>query len=358
MTKSYSTFEKIELTPEEVIQCSYSNWSKYFPQNIFPSKVIKPVPSSFLEYLASESIKLPGREAEVQINSDNEYSDWEEDEQIQEVEGEEESKQEEEVEKVSDSSLVDFQDEIFTYMNELGGHITPKLNWSSPKDAKWILAGNTTKCSCIDDIFLLLKSSDHIVDDLDFPFSAVENNTSLPIEYELVLKQWQDINPALEFRVFIKDEKILGISQRDLNHYEYLQELQPNLNQKISEFIYDKIIPTIGSHTTLEKYIVDVYIPRPFNKIYIIDINPFSRKTDSLLFAWNELLILDTSTIHDDAYEFRIINETNLGAFAKKEFSESQVPIDVIGASYDTEAMIQLARQWNELQLREQDKKE
>ncbi|EGW35098.1 uncharacterized protein SPAPADRAFT_58241 [Spathaspora passalidarum NRRL Y-27907] len=346
MTKAYTTFETIELTPEEVLECSYSNWSKFFPANIYPSKVVKPIPSSFLEYLASESIKLPGREVPLEVNSDNEYSDWEDDDEEEEQKVVEVDEQE--------ASLVNFQQEVSKHMNDLGGVVTPKLNWSSPKDAKWILAGNTTKCTSIDDIFLLLKSSDHIVDDLDFPFSAVEKSTSLPeIEYELVLKQWQDVNPALEFRVFIKDEKILGISQRDLNHYEYLEGLKQELDQKISEFVYDKVIPTIGCHTTLDKYILDVYIPRPFDKVYVIDINPFSRKSDSLLFTWNELLTLDTSAIHDDSYEFRIINETNLGAFAKKEFSESQVPLDVIDASMDTEAMIRLAREWQDLQLQD-----
>ena len=45
--RDYTTFETIDLTSEEVLQCSYSNWSKLFPGKTFPSKIIKPLPSTF-----------------------------------------------------------------------------------------------------------------------------------------------------------------------------------------------------------------------------------------------------------------------------------------------------------------------
>ena len=103
----------------------------------------------------------------------------------------------------------------------------------------------------------------------------------------------------------------------------------------------------------MSKFILDVYIPRPFDKVYVIDVNPFLRKSDSLLFTWNELL---TQTPKDDKdHQFRLINETNLGAFARKQYSESQVPIDVVGAANDTEALINLAREWDKLQAKEVD---
>ena len=36
-----------------------------------------------------------------------------------------------------------------------------------------------------------------------------------------------------------------------------------------------------------------------------------------------------------------------------KEFSESQVPIEVVGATMDTEAMVELVREWDKLQAKE-----
>ena len=44
------------------------------------------------------------------------------------------------------------------------------------------------------------------------------------VDYELVLTKWQEINPAYEFRVFVKDHRILGISQRDNNKYEFYKD--------------------------------------------------------------------------------------------------------------------------------------
>ncbi|KAI5949240.1 CDC123 [Candida theae] len=333
MGEDYTTFEKSGVTQEEILKCSFSNWCDLFKDHLFPYRVINPLPPTFIDYLLSDGIKLATKQTRLEQTSDNEYSDWDEDE--------------------TDNSdpphlkFIHLHDQISKYVEKLGGKVIPKLNWSSPKDASWLLPGNTIKSIEANDIYLLLKSSDHIVDDLLYPFSEVEDPKDVKVAYELVLKKWEDINPALEFRVFVKDGNILGISQRDLNYYDFLKDLEPELNARISKFVYNEVIPNLK----VEKFILDVYIPRPFDKVYIIDINPFSRKSESLLFTWNELLTRNPKD--DNEYEFRLINETNLAAFAKKQYSESQVPIDVVGAANDTEALINLAREWEKLQTKD-----
>ncbi|KAG5418989.1 CDC123 [Candida metapsilosis] len=333
MGEDYTTFEKSGVTVDEILQCSFSRWCDLFKDHLYPYRVINPLPPSFIEYLLSDGIKLATKQEKLEQTSDNEYSDWEEEDVT-------------EPEPVH-SKFIDLHDQINKYVQELGGKVIPKLNWSAPKDASWLIPGNTIRCIEANDIYLLLKSSDHIVDDLLHPFSEVENANDIKVAYELVLKKWIDINPALEFRVFVKDGKILGVSQRDLNYYDFLDDLQSELNEKMHEFVYSKAV----SKLQLNKFILDVYIPRPFDKVYIVDVNPFSRKSDSLLFTWNELLIRTPKD--DNDYEFRLINETNIGAFAKKQYSESQVPIDVVGAANDTEALINLAREWDKLQSKE-----
>ena len=333
MGEDYTTFEKSGVTVDEIVKCSFSNWCDLFKDHLYPYRVINPLPPSFIEYLLSDGIKLATKQEKLEQTSDNEYSDWEE-------------------EDVTESEpvhlkFIDLHDQINKYVQELGGKVIPKLNWSAPKDASWLIPGNTIRCIEANDIYLLLKSSDHIVDDLLHPFLEVENANDIKVAYELVLKKWVDINPALEFRVFVKDGKIVGVSQRDLNYYDFLRDLQSELNEKVHEFVYLTAIPKLQ----LNKFILDVYIPRPFDKIYIVDVNPFLRKSDSLLFTWNELLIRTPKD--DNDYEFRLINETNIGAFAKKQYSESQVPIDVVGAANDTEALINLAREWDKLQAKE-----
>ena len=367
----YAKFEEIDLTVEEVLHCSFSKWAPLFPKNVFPYKIIAPLPDGFIDYVQSDGIKLPSAKTNkivLEQNSDNEYSDWEDVEDIENDTGEVEEmhsefqKNHEEKEVLEASGhFPQLNQEITQSIAELGGKVIPKLNWSSPKDASWLMPGNVIKCTEVDDVLLLLKSSDHVIDDLAYPFLEVsqlpEDETRkngqdrIKVDYELVLKQWRDLNPALEFRVFVKEGKILGISQRDLNHYDFLKELEPQLKENIQLFVTDKVVNKLNaSLPNLTKFIVDVYVPRPFDKIYIIDINPFLRKSDSLLFTWNELLTADPD---GDTVPFRLINETNVGAFAKKQYSESQVPLDVIGAAQDHEALIELAKEWEKLQSKE-----
>lgn len=52
---------------------------------------------------------------------------------------------------------------------------------------------------------------------------------------------------------------------------------------------------------------------------------------------------------HDNHHELRLVENQNFA----KEFSESQVPIEVVGATMDTEAMVELAREWDKLQAKE-----
>lgn len=339
----YSVFETISISREEILACEYSAWYRRLRKFTVPSIVIKPLPQAFLDYLASESIKLPPHPKddmnEIVNDSDNEYSDWEE--------SGGESSEDEVVPAVTYKDFLDLHESIEAGIKKLGGAVTPKLNWSAPKDARWIMVGNSIRCDHVNDIYLLMNASDHIVDDLEYPFNAVEGEDEKKEKDEfipeLVLRKWMDINPAMEFRVFIKDKRIIGISQRDLNHYMFLEALKDELHDKIDEFVTETVIPAMDQ----EKYILDIYVPKPFNRVFIIDVNPFTRKSDPLLFTWNELL-----TQKDD-YEFRLINSTNVARFSKKEYSENQVPMDIIDASMNTEAMVELAREWKKLQMKE-----
>ncbi|KAK6464157.1 D123-domain-containing protein [Scheffersomyces coipomensis] len=369
--EEYATFESIEVSKEEILSCSYSSWYPILKNYTAKSRVIKPLPQTFLDYLGSDSIKLPpanNYDPELVINSDNEYSDWEDGEEADEShDNDDQNDQEDEedtdanVKSITVEDFKDLHDQIIQGINDLGGAVTPKLNWSAPKDAKWIMPDNTIRCDHVNDIYLLLNTSDHIVDDLDYPFTGVDLEKGIDdddevkekVEYELVLRKWLDVNPALEFRVFIKDNKIIGISQRDLNHYTYLESLKSEINDKIQSFVYETLIPELKDKLNLNKYIVDVYLPRPFNKAYIIDINPFSRKSSPLLFTWHELLLIDTFGDDEDNYELRLVNETNVGRFSKKEYSESQVPYDVVDASLNSQAMVELAREWDKLQMQQ-----
>lgn len=325
MTRDYTVFTEVKASKQEILNCSYSKWYNLFKDHAYPCVIIKPLPQTFLDYLASESIQLQGN-VDVDVNSNNSYSDWEDNDGVD----------------VNIDPTEKFQHlhqqiiDVFTKYKA----VTPKLNWSAPKDASWIIVNNSMKCQTVNDIYLLLNASDHITHDLDHPFEDVYDESNDPdreVEYELVLRKWREINPALEFRVFIRNGIIVGKSQRDINHYDYLGDLinEHHLNTKINTFVNQIVIPKFPN----KSFIIDLYIPRPFNSIYIIDINAFIRVSDSILYTWNELLT-------DKEDSIRLITETNIGRFKTKQYSENQVPLDIIQASCDPNSLVELAKEW------------
>lgn len=346
-------FKEIPVSREQIINCSFSSWYPKYKKHVPKAHIIKPLPQAFIDYLSSDGIELPddGHYAVNVGDGDNEYSDWSE---------EEEEEKEVKSQKTSNadtfSQFSEIHEDIKKYINS-NGPVTPKLNWSAPKDATWIIATNTMKCENASDVYLLLKSSNYITHDLSSAFDEVkpeqeeaekDDQKSTELEYELVLRKWFNINPALEFRCFVKDRRIIGITQRDLNYYDYLDNLSEKIRDLIDEFFEDVLAESFAD----ESFVFDVYLPRPFDRVWLIDINPFARKTDSLLYTWHELA---TTEVDDDFdYELRLITETNKGRFAVKEHSENQVPQDVVDASLDPSMMVELAKEWQELQLKQE----
>ncbi len=327
--------------------CSFSSWYPKYKKFSPKATIIPNLPKSFINYLLSDSIILPSSP----INND-EWSDWSEDDEDNckkikriDVEGSEDSEDEDDEisNKIIDptNDFKELHEEIKRVL-DIYGSVAPKLNWSAPTDAAWISTSKTTKCTSAADIYLLLKSSSYIVHDLTEAFNGTtsdDENNEPNMPFELVLRKWFDLNPSLEFRCFVKDRKIIGITQRDLNLYEYLNELKSTFQQEIFKFFNDNLKETFKDSS----FIFDIYIPRPFTKIFLIDINPFMKKTDGLLFSWDELLNPNLK------YEFRLVDEVNKSRFASTEHSENKVPKDVVDASLTGEGIAELAEKWQQM---------
>lgn len=323
-------FETVRPSVDEIDQCRYSAWSTFFQNHVFPSIIINPLPTTFISYLLSDTIKLPRSHQPIIASSDNEYSDWE--------------SEDDDVQDDVTAGFESMHDRVVAAIRELGP-VFPKMNWSAPKDAKWMLPNNVLQCHDASDVYLVLNASSHIVHDMEHAYEETGSGKQ-PDTFELVLRQWTQMNPALEFRVFVYRRRIIGVCQRDPNYYDYLANLEPQLRLQIDQFFATVFLP---SEITLENCVLDVYLPRPFDKTWFVDINPFSRATDPLLFTWNELLCVSRDTSRDCSnYEFRLLHENNIHRNAAKDHSENQVPLDVIGAANDTEAMVELARAWNQ----------
>ena len=189
----------------------------------------------------------------------------------------------------------------------------PKLNWSAPKDATWMNAGNSMECRTPNDIYLLLKSSDFITHDLEQAFDGCIDDTSPnlttanqeseaqtppstsplsldAIPYTLILRKTiPALTPACEFRCFVRNRRLLCLCQRDLNHYQFLFPMIPKLRSLVQAFFDEKMRDTFPD----ANFVFDVYIPPPHERVWLVDVNPWAPRTDPLLFSWLEVLTMD-----------------------------------------------------------------
>lgn len=256
----------------------------------------------------------------------------------------------------------------------------PKLNWSAPKDATWISPFNTLKCTTANDIYLLLKSSSFVSHDLEHPFTGCAPS-SQPTTFSpvLVLRPHFPVQPSLEFRCFVKHRTLIGITQRDLNHYDFLRPMEAVLISRIQKFFTDKLRFTFPDPS----FVFDVYVPEnrfaddDLGRVRLVDINPWAPRTDTILFDWAELLetpvphpILGslsqdaevpeassagetTDEEEDDEFEpeLRLVEKDDPAAynFSSSQYSAHKLPKEVVDASAAGEGgLAEFTRLWRE----------
>lgn len=273
---------------QDILNCSFPLWYKHFKENTIESVVLK-LPKVFIEYLSADGIFLPdSSDSQTQADSDESSDDSQNfitsgggDHTISQAEM-----------KVQDLVKTDefreLQNDVVTAIAELGGKVFPKLNWSSPRDASWIAVNGSLCCETLNDICLLFKSSDFIAHDLTDPFllSAHSNSDSVPqIEYVLVLKRWIEIIPSGEYRCFVKDKQLIAISQRSSQYFSHIESAKDSIVEKINRFFRRVAKGTFPN----DSYSFDIYLPGAGQQPLLLDFNPFTNITDSLLFSWEEL---------------------------------------------------------------------
>ncbi|RKP17855.1 hypothetical protein ROZALSC1DRAFT_30384, partial [Rozella allomycis CSF55] len=163
-------------------------------------------------------------------------------------------------------------------LEELGGIVMCKLNWSSPKDAaKLFLDGQ--KCRSSHDVLRLIKSSDYILHDINRRYSK-------PLC--LCLRKWYKIHKSNEFRCFVVNGKLRAMSQRHIDcYFEELFSKQEVIIDLCEQFYDDNLKGKIMDDQFL---VFDVYFNTSFTKLWLIDINVFDEYTNPLLYTWDELL--------------------------------------------------------------------
>ncbi|KAH7392984.1 D123-domain-containing protein [Pyrenochaeta sp. MPI-SDFR-AT-0127] len=379
------------VTKEHILNCSYHRWHPKY-RAVTPKARLIPLPPAFLEYLRSDGIILPPEDVDNPAWSDNDSGIFS---------GADNNDDDEEETPDPSVNWRDTHEAIERTIDELGGKVAPKLNWSAPKDATWIAATNSMECRTPNDIYLLLKSSDFVTHDLTHAFDDTAAQTATPdpeIPYHLVLRKWITLNPSVEFRCFVRNRRLIALCQRDLNHFDFLFNMQDKLRQTIQDFFDSRLRDTFPD----ANFTFDVYIPPPHDNVWIMDFNPWAIRTDPLIFSWLELLTmevpgevategttlrlkiaqpgdmkvpteapieneLDEESSDDEIEEiwqpeFRLVRRDDPEAygFTTPQYSAHKLPKDVVDASTGGEGQLRaFAQQWEEAQrLAEQQRAE
>lgn len=319
---------------KEVLQCSFENWYPTF-KNETPKSICIPLPDGFVDYLLADSIILPKSEEPFQNHSKaGDSSDDDDDD-------EEETNWDDEESAVPEPPKFDeFDVKIRDSIRKLGGKVFPKLNWSSPWDASWIALNNSCCCTNVSDIYLLLKSSSRVVYDLTRPFfycvdQPKDNNSekdakhrsSVHVTYHLVLREWMEIDPSTEFRCFVKDNSLIGVSQREHSvYFGHIHHEKNEIIQDIAAFFTGSVQYKFPSSS----YVFDVCRKKKGNVI-LLDFNPFGEMTDSLLFEWNELRDSKVKRENDSLPEFCYVVDNH--GVQPKPFCHYALPTDIVDIS-------------------------
>ncbi|KAJ1679938.1 hypothetical protein EV182_001012 [Spiromyces aspiralis] len=329
-----------ETSVQDLRSCSFSEWYPRFRAHTFRSEVIKPLSDEFIEYLLSDGIEIfdetefPSyiKLGTTNTNADDEF--WG---------SEAETSNDEESNKRSRKpDISDIDAKIRKAIQDLGG-----------SDASWITPGNTLKCNSPSEIYLLLKASDKITNDLLDPVAAntpkayllggayVTDKSDLAPP-ELVLREWGTLYPSMEFRCFVRGRTFIGATQLDLKYYEHLDQSRT----RIAACLQALFKQVIRDRFEVDTYCFDAYILKSMERAYVIDFNLWSPTTDPVLFSWSELLQ------EDAPFELRLVpKDLNIGTGITSRYSQNRFPIELTAEAYHS-SLIEVAER---LQQSEQD---
>ncbi|KAI0304511.1 cytoplasmic protein [Multifurca ochricompacta] len=308
---------------EDIIAFQFSSWYPIFSSLSIKSTIL-PLDNDFKLYLEADGVFVPTGSEDLPPNSTLSLEECD-------------AHQDSDDEATSRYAFPQLDAQVRAVIREYHA-VFPKLNFPHQRhDAAWLLPSTSPlKCTSPADVYLLLKSSDFITHDLsaDLVFEGCVDNDDAPgtLEYrlELVLRKWFAIDRSREMRAFVRDGVLLGISQRDMNYYEFLNE--PEMQKKIvSSFSAYWAAHIKSKWTGPASYTFDVLLTRDLTRFHIIDFNPYAPRTDALLFTYNELAAFPTAT----PPTLRVIDSHAHPAVTRNapEHQHNMVPLEALALS-------------------------
>uniref|UniRef100_A0A1B0D129 Uncharacterized protein n=1 Tax=Phlebotomus papatasi TaxID=29031 RepID=A0A1B0D129_PHLPP len=237
--------------------CSFNNWYSQFEKITIKSFIV-PIPNHVLDYLRDDMIIMP-RECLDPTEDDDDAS-------------------EEEIRV----SFPEFSTQIRKLLRDkLPNGAFLKTNWHCARDAHWIMPGQTLKVRDVSEVYQLLKASNFSKMDL-----SPERGFASGFNFCIVLRKWQEINPASEFRCFVRGHTLIAISPRAWpEYYEHIYQQKSDIIRDICTLFKEHI----KNRFPLADYVFDV-VREKKDVVQLLDFAPFDQQyTNSLAFEWLEL---------------------------------------------------------------------
>ena len=278
---------------------TFSHWHAKL-RRVAPKATVVRLPPAFVRYLDEDGIVLPrGSDLPAQENftsalsSSGSENDEDEDEDEDEVEA---------------PTFPELDAELRAIIDKYDGAVFPKLGHVAPQDAAFMLPSSSKlRCQSPADVYLLLKASDAVARALHQ--TQQQNRTP-----ELVLKKWFDMPRANEWRLFIKNRRLLALSQRDTAFYDFLldEDERARIKRRAVQFVRDKVLPELD----VDSFTLDIYFARqPSDKVFAIDLAPLDA-APTLLFDADELQgfagapLSDSHVLSDAALDDTLVMRT------------------------------------------------
>lgn len=204
----------------------------------------------------------------------------------------------------------DISDKI---VNEIKTHdyVFIKLNSKAATDSEFLCV--QLKCFSLDDILSLLKGSER----LNQVFNPYSKNY-------LIIKPWYKIEHKNEFRCYLINKRLKGISQRYINMYEEYDDID-KIRDCIIEYIYSKEVKEALDQIEIDEMalhymIIDVvYMPKK-NKVKIVDV-------ETLIEGANDIVIDEENKANEKPDDKKNINNVKKDGKKKtaKELEEEEM---------------------------------
>lgn len=182
-----------------------------------------------------------------------------------------------------------------------------KLNSKAPTDSEFLCM--QLKCFNLDDILALLKGSEK----LNKVFNPYSKNY-------LIIKPWYKIEHKNEFRCYLVNKRLKGISQKYINLYEEYDDID-KIRECIIEYINSKEVKEALDQVEIDDMglhymIIDlVYMPKK-NKVKIMDV-------ETLIEGGNDIIEEENNTdMNNDLNDKKNQNMNNVKKEGKKKTSQ------------------------------------